>query len=997
MGNVSRSAWLRFGVAILSFVVATLLRMSLRPVLGSDFPYIIYLIAIIFTAWYGGLWPALLATLLGMFGAVYFFIPPQYHFNGPASLIGLSLFAITGVTSGFLSEAMHKSQVRVVKTTAALNKAQERFRGIYESSLDSIVYANLDGRFADFNRAFERLTGYTRAELLNGMHYDDLTPEEYREKGREFIERMLKTGEPQEYEKEYFRKDGTRVSVALSIFLVQDGNGKPAGMAAIVKDITERKKIEAEIAEQTEVVETVNRLGQVLAAELDLQKLVQAVTDAATELTGAHFGAFFYNVLDERGASYMLYTLSGVPREAFKHFPMPRATDLFGPTFRGEGTIRIDDVHKDPRYGKNSPYYGMPPGHLPVTSYLAVPVILRSGEVLGGLFFGHPQAAIFSERDERIVEGLAAQSAVAMDNARLFETAQRARERAEASEKRSAFLAAASEALASSLDYETTLASVARLAVPHIADWCAVHMFDHDKEIKQLALAHVDPSKVEMAQELRDRFPTRSDDSVGVAKVMRTGQPEIYAEITSDLIKSTAQSQEHARIVLELGLKSAMIVPMIAHGQVLGAITLISTQANRRYGAEDLALAEDLARRAALAIDNARLYREAREANRIKDEFLATVSHELRTPLTPILGWTHLLSRNSDEETMTRGLQTIERNAKAQEQIINDLLDVSRIITGKLRFDIRPIELEPVIESAIEAVRPAAEAKSIHLESDLKTEPFQVPADPDRLQQVVWNLLTNAIKFTPTNGRVSIRLERQNSHARIIVSDTGQGITQDFLPFVFDRFRQADSSTTRLHGGLGLGLAIVRHLVEMHGGTVGVESHGAGKGTTFTVSLPIPLQFGSALAQEVERRQRAPLGKVAVSLAGLVKLEGVRVLIVDDQPDTLEMLTLILNQCGANVLAARSTAEGIRLLKEQRPDVLVSDIEMPGEDGYELIKQVRALEAQHGGQTPAVALTAYARTEDRIRALSSGFQIHVPKPVEPVELAMVIANLAERS
>ncbi|MGB9182103.1 MAG: ATP-binding protein, partial [Pyrinomonadaceae bacterium] len=354
----------------------------------------------------------------------------------------------------------------------------------------------------------------------------------------------------------------------------------------------------------------------------------------------------------------------------------------------------------------------------------------------------------------------------------------------------------------------------------------------------------------------------------------------------------------------------------------------------------------------------------------MKDEFLATVSHELRTPLTPILGWTHLLARNSDEETFTRGLQTIERNAKAQEQIINDLLDVSRIITGKLRFDIRPIELEPVIESAIEAVRPAADAKSIRLESDLKTEPFQIPGDPDRLQQVVWNLLTNAIKFTPTNGRVEIRLVRHNSHALIIVSDTGQGITEDFLPFVFDRFRQADSSTTRLHGGLGLGLAIVRHLVEMHGGTVGVVSSGEGKGTTFTVNLPIPAPLGSSLPTEVERRPQSPLSKVEASFAGLVKLEGVHVLIIDDQPDTLEMLTLILEQCGAKVIAARSTAEGIRLLKERRPDVIVSDIEMPGEDGYELIKQVRALDPQQGGQTPAVALTAYARTEDRIRALS---------------------------
>ncbi|MBD0327543.1 MAG: GAF domain-containing protein, partial [Pyrinomonadaceae bacterium] len=527
---------------------------------------------------------------------------------------------------------------------------------------------------------------------------------------------------------------------------------------------------------------------------------------------------FFYNVLDANGASYMLYTLSGVPREVFAHFPMPRATNLFGPTFRGEGVIRIDDVTQDERYGKNSPYYGMPPGHLHVTSYLAVPVISRSGEVLGGLFFGHPEPSVFTERTEHIVTGLAAQAAIAMDNARLFDAARRARADAEAAGRRSAFLAEASAILASSLDYETTLTSVARLAVPHIADWCSVHIIEREGVILPLALAHVDPSKVAMAEELQRRYPFDPSETRGVPQVIRSGQPEIYTHIPDSLLATAARDEGHLAILRELGLKSAMTVPMTVQGRTLGALSFISTESDRRYGPEDLALASDLARRAALAIDNARLYREAQEANRIKDEFLATLSHELRTPLTAVLGWAKLLRTGQlDPETSARALETIQRNARAQQQIIEDILDVSRIITGKLRLEVNPVELVPVIEAAMESVRPAADAKAIQLETMLDDQTGFVMGDPARLQQVVWNLLSNAVKFTPHGGRIELQLHAVDSHAQITITDTGEGIRPEFLPYVFDRFRQADGSTTRMHGGLGLGLAIVRHLVELHG------------------------------------------------------------------------------------------------------------------------------------------------------------------------------------
>jgi len=400
--------------------------------------------------------------------------------------------------------------------------------------------------------------------------------------------------------------------------------------------------------------------------------------------------------------------------------------------------------------------------------------------------------------------------------------------------------------------------------------------------------------------------------------------------------------------------------------------------------------------RTRLLIREQQARKEAETANRTKDEFLATVSHELRTPLNAILGWARLLrGRKIDETLINRALETVERNAKAQAQLIEDLLDVSRIISGKMRLDVRPIELASIIEAAIDSVRPAADAKGIRLLTVLDPRASPVSGDAGRLQQVVWNLLSNAMKFTPKGGRVQIRLERINSHVEIIVSDTGAGISSEFLPHVFDRFRQADGSSTRTHGGLGLGLAIVRHLVELHGGTVWAESQGVGYGATFTVQLPLIAVRAVEHSPTPERVH--PTAESDVPLDDTPRLDGLRVLIVDDEKDTLEMLAVVLSQCGAEVESATSAAEALEMLQECKPDVLVSDIGMPGEDGYTLMRKVRALEPEQGKHIAAVALTAHARTEDRMRALSAGFQMHVPKPVEPSELVVVIASLTRRN
>jgi signal transduction histidine kinase/DNA-binding response OmpR family regulator len=400
---------------------------------------------------------------------------------------------------------------------------------------------------------------------------------------------------------------------------------------------------------------------------------------------------------------------------------------------------------------------------------------------------------------------------------------------------------------------------------------------------------------------------------------------------------------------------------------------------------------------------------DAERANRTKDEFLATLSHELRTPLTAILGWTHLIrGGNLDAAMMTRALETIERNARAQSQLIDDLLDVSRIITGKLMLDFRPVELASIIEATVDTVRPMAEAKSIHVQPLLKTSHCVVSGDPARLQQVVWNLFSNAVKFTPEGGKVEVGLTCDEQHVELEVCDTGQGIHPDFLPYIFDRFRQADGTTTRKHGGLGLGLAIVRHLVELHGGTISAHSDGDGCGSTFTLSLPLASALSATDGNSGEGAADGQPGDNDASAAAVMTtpmdgkesqsdvLGGLRILIVDDEADTRELVKEVLVRQGAEVRVSESAAEALRTLAVWNPDLLISDIGMPVEDGYELIKQVRRFDAEHHGQIPAVALTAYVGVEDHQRALDAGFQTHLAKPIVPKALIETVARVAGR-
>jgi PAS domain S-box-containing protein len=391
--------------------------------------------------------------------------------------------------------------------------------------------------------------------------------------------------------------------------------------------------------------------------------------------------------------------------------------------------------------------------------------------------------------------------------------------------------------------------------------------------------------------------------------------------------------------------------------------------------------------------------KEAREqaeiASRAKDEFLGLLSHELRTPLNSILGWTRILSaHNLDAEAAAAALETIDRNAKLQARLIDDMLDVSRIISGKLRLDAQPVDLTSVINAAVETVRPAAEAKRIHLNVALDFGTGTVLGDPVRLQQIVWNLVSNAVKFVPREGSVRVSLRRVNSHVEVSVLDSGPGIEPEFLPFVFDRFRQADSAANKKYSGLGLGLSIVRHLTELHGGTVEAANGGDGEGALFIVKLPV-MALSRSIKQMTASSDTDAATAANLSFDKPPDLSGVRILAVDDEQDARMLLETMFKQCGAEVVTCSSAAEALQLLEDYTPDILVSDIGLPGEDGYSLIKKVRAAEAATGKRLPAVALTAFARTEDRFQALAAGFNMHVPKPVEPAELALVISTLVK--
>jgi PAS domain S-box-containing protein len=863
---------------------------------------------------------------------------------------------LTGALSVFvditeLVEARKKAQElerRLGQQQAAQTEVELRKAAILEGSLDCIIVIDREGRIADFNRAAEATFQYERDEVLGKEMASLLIPLQYREQHRHGLKRYVETRKGpvigKRVELSALRRDGSEFPVELSITPIHVGDA--IFFTGYLRDITDRRRAEAE---RVELLAREQRARASLATTLNSIGDAVIATDASGLIT-------FMNPVAESLTRWSLDDAAGKPlRTVFRIVDDRTRKEVESPADR---VIRDGVV--------------VGPGNRTV-------LIARDGTQCAIDDSGAP-----IRDDAGVLTGVVL----------VFrDVTAKAKE-----EDRREFLTDATPALSSVLDVQKTLSTLARLAVPKLADWCAVDMIGDDPSLSiQVAVAHVDPAKLQRAEDLGKRYPPDPHAKTGVPNVLRTGKSEFYPEIPEELLAASAVDAEHLRLLRELRLRSAMVVPLTARGRVLGAITFIFAESGRRYTDEDLLFAEDFARRAAIAVDNARLYeseqnarRNAEVANRAKDDFLATVSHELRTPLNAMLGWTRLLRAGDlPQAKHASALEVIERNAVSQAQLIEDLLDVSRIISGKLRLDVQSVELADIVEQALHSLHLASEAKGIRIAAALDSNAGPFMGDPHRLQQVVWNLLSNAIKFTPKGGRINITVERVDSSLRLSVADNGHGMKAEFLSHAFERFKQADGATTRAYGGLGLGLAISRHIVELHGGSIHVESKGEGHGSTFIVLLPV-----SPLRRET-RGTSSRLTSVVGTMAFEVRpeLKGLTVLVVDDEEDSRNLVVAVLERCGCIVAAAQSAADALAKIRTEKPHVLISDIGMPGEDGYDLIRQVRALAHDDGGNIPAAALTAYARAEDRRKALDAGYTMHVPKPVEPAELISVIASL----
>jgi signal transduction histidine kinase/CheY-like chemotaxis protein len=567
--------------------------------------------------------------------------------------------------------------------------------------------------------------------------------------------------------------------------------------------------------------------------------------------------------------------------------------------------------------------------------------------------------------------------------------AEAARREAEAARSRLSFLSEASRVLGSSLDYETTLGNLARLVVPQLGDSCVVDLTE-EGEIRRVAVADIDPQREELVRRLGRQHPRGSHSPPVHSRIFSTDESQWLPQVTDEMCLALPHDADEA-VVRSLRFCSFISVPLPIHGQILGSISIARSTPGQKYGSADLALAEELARRAGLAVDHARLYRASQEANRVKDEFLATLSHELRSPLSSALLCAQMLRRGIlDRERTVRALETIERKINLEVRLVDDLIDIARINAGKISLEMKQVHLAAVVDAAVEGARPVAEAQGTRLRFTPHDMDASVEGDEARLQQVVDNLLSNAIKFTPKGGSIDVELERIGAEAQISIRDTGIGISSNALPEVFDRFRQVDTSSTRKYGGLGLGLAIVRNLVELHGGKVDAESAGEGRGATFVIRLPL-LSSSTYFptSPSVDARARS---------AEMEDLCGVRVLVVDDDQDARESMTTLLTICGATVTTAASTSEALEVFEGggKQPDVLVSDIGMPDLDGYAFLRRIRAQSSCDGALIPAVAVTAYAGPLDRQLALAAGYRLHLSKPVSQEELVAAVAELAGR-
>jgi PAS domain S-box-containing protein len=982
-----------------------------------------------------------------------------------------------------------------------LQESEERYRAIVNQAITGVAYTNLEGRLTLVNQKYCDMTGYSAAELSQ-LRMHEITHPEDLPRNVELYNRMVADGVPFEIEKRYIRKDGSIVWVNNHVSLVRDRDGNPQSVVAIVLDITDRKRREANAAFLAEITDDFSRLStadeimQAVGAKLgkflnlphcyfmSIDEVRDEVvlldrwnaegmpqlpdTICLSEQVSADFYALVYagetvvsnntqvNPITNAEANAEIQVISFItvpfhqngewkylfsvhdidPRNwredevelvsefANRLFPrlerartedaLRKSEEKYRSLFESidEGFCLIEVLFNeagkayDYRFLEANPAFEKHTGLVGAIGKTVRELVPQHEahwfEIYGEIVKTGRPARFQNAAEEmgrfydvyafRVGEPHEHKVAVLFNDISDRKQAEVEREQLLANERQYANqlqgLTAAALAINSALSVEEVLRTITDQAAAIIGTHQAVTSMTIDQNWAQGINAVYLSDKYAQWRGYEEK-PDGSGIYACVCylnRSMRMTQAELEAHPRWKGFSHAADKHPPMR-----GWLAAPLMGRDGHN--IGLIQL-SDKYEGEFTSSDESILVQLAQMASVAVENARLYEaeqqarsvaeaareEAQAANRVKDEFLAVLSHELRSPLNPILGWSTLLQRNKlDAAKTAQALATIQRNAKLQSELIEDLLDVSRILRGKLNLTVAPVDLASTIREAMETVRLAAEAKSITVEANAPDVGL-VSGDSTRLQQVIWNLLSNAVKFTPEGGQVNIQLKRENGYAQITVTDTGQGIAPEFVPYVFDYFRQANSATTRKFGGLGLGLAIVRHLVELHGGTVQAASPGVGMGATFTVRLPL-------MSQQSTTRQNSSL------LEPTSDLSGIRVLVVDDDPDSREFVAFVLEQAGAQVTLATTAYEALSRLMQSQPDVLLSDIGMPDMDGYMLLQQVRALPPEQGGQVPAIALTAYAGDFNQQQALTAGFQQHIPKPIEPEELIQVISNL----
>ncbi len=858
---------------------------------------------------------------------------------------------------------------------------------IVESSDDAILSKDLDGTIKTWNRAAERMYGYTAEEII-GRSVAILMPPEKPGEFTEIMQRLARGERIEHHDTVRIHRDGHRIEVSVSISPVAGPDGRLIGAASIAREIGERRRLEVERRKAADRVARLQRVSSALSEALTPDQVAEVVVRQAVEALEAWAGLVGF----EEGGSFRILNSTGYDPAVMDHW---RDFSLEGPYPVSDAVRTGQPVWIADQDEYRSRYPALAEDVAARTASSAAIPLLARGRTIGALVLSFDTPQVFDDSSRDFMQALAQQCSQALDRSRLYEAERLARRYAEEARRRSTFLAEASVVLSSSLDYETTLSSVAHLVVPHLADWCTIHLV-MDGQIKPVTIAHTDPDRVAWAKEIQKRYPTEIRDDQGLGLVLKTGKSMAFNDITDEMLVNTARDEEHLRLLREARPVAALMAPLTARGRTLGVLTFIRSREGSRYSAADQAQAEDLARRCALAVDNARLFHEAQELNRAKDEFQAMLAHELRNPIGAVSNALLLLDEVGNHgpgAVRYRGIAS--RQLKHVVRLLDDLLDVSRITRGKVRLRVRPVTLSSIVDASVQAVQPTVQKRRHRLEMEMPREAIWVMGDADRLEQVVRNLLDNAVKYTPDGGRIDVCVERDAAEAVIRVRDSGAGIPAELVPRIFDLFTQADRSLDRAEGGLGIGLTLVKRLVELHGGTIHVKSEGHGRGSEFVVRLPVlehapaddaPASGQDGFAERGEMTDTEPWRGVDCAGGSARK----RVLLVEDNADASETLTEILQSWGYAVWAVPDGPAALGLFSSERPDVVLLDIGLPGMDGFEVGRRLRTLEG--GGDATVVALSGYNHPEDRAKSKEAGFDEHLPKPVDPDVLRRILAR-----